>query len=583
MNLSYNTEIAQFWFREGENNYKNKWFESDKDKLYKLDRIITKKFKDKLEVCETYNENMWHNSEKLIDKNVTINKINEMIDAIICLDQFSRHIYRSIKDKGKIQNNTKKAAIFSRFLLRFLKDNLTISELIELKQEIVIFILMPLKHEDIYNNFKLIHNFLEFIYGVAPYFPELITKFYLDSLKKFYTHYKQTNNLVLYNYDTPISGYILNQLKPVCEYFPDKPDFNIKINSGEKLYKIAENFLKSLIDSNYDLTQKRLIVSLSGGPDSMVILFILSKLVKAYNISLEAIHINYNNRKENIVEEEFVRYYCQNLKVNLYIFRFEYIQRGHFPREYYENLTRIVRFNMYRSLNSYIVLGHIKDDLIENIWTNISKGKDIFKLHKIDDVSIIENQIVLRPFVRVDKKDIFRFAHKAKVPYLKNTTPKWSNRGRLRNEFIPAVNKQFGEIDDKLLYLSDSINSYHDILRSFVFEPFLKSISYHKFGLRVNINEFIVMPNHFWQESFLKIFHTLNRKVPTKRSIDNFYDCLKRSKKGLINLSKDNICYIDIENNLHILDINMVNNFMEKTSLNKNDWKYFIYNINSNI
>ena len=91
------------------------------------------------------------------------------------------------------------------------------------------------------------------------------------------------------------------------------------------------------------------------------------------------------------------------------------------------------------------------------------------------------------------------------------------------------------------------------------------------------------MPNHFWQESFLKIFHTLNRKVPTKRSIDNFYDCLKRSKKGLINLSKDNICYIDIENNLHILDINMVNNFMEKTSLNKNDWKYFIYNINSNI
>ena len=75
MNLSYNTEIAQFWFREGENNYKNKWFESDKDKLYKLDRIITKKFKDKLEVCETYNENMWHNSEKLIDKNVTINKI----------------------------------------------------------------------------------------------------------------------------------------------------------------------------------------------------------------------------------------------------------------------------------------------------------------------------------------------------------------------------------------------------------------------------------------------------------------------------------------------------------------------------
>ena len=44
---------------------------------------------------------MWHNSEKLIDKNVTINKINEMIDAIICLDQFSRHILSQSKIKER--------------------------------------------------------------------------------------------------------------------------------------------------------------------------------------------------------------------------------------------------------------------------------------------------------------------------------------------------------------------------------------------------------------------------------------------------------------------------------------------------
>ena len=54
-----------------------------------------------------------------------------------------------------------------------------------------------------------------------------------------------------------------------------------------------------------------------------------------------------------------------------------------------------------------------------------------------------ENQVILRPFVRVNKKCIFEFAQKANVPYLKNTTPEWSNRGKLRNEFIPAVNKQF--------------------------------------------------------------------------------------------------------------------------------------------
>lgn len=79
------------------------------------------------------------------------------------------------------------------------------------------------------------------------------------------------------------------------------------------------------------------------------------------------------------------------------------------------------------------------------------------------------------------------------------------------------------------------------------------------------------------------MFHTMNTKVPTKRSVDNFYDCIQRSKKGLINLSKTHAVYIDNESNLHILDINMVNVFMRKINLDNNDWQYLILNINKSI
>ena len=123
MYLFYNTEIAQFWFQEGENNYKDKWFQSDKEKLASLDETIVKKFKDKLEICENYNENRWYHIKKLTDKTVYTSVINEMIDTIICLDQFSRHIYRSNKSRTKIENNTKKASIFIKIFLAFLKIN----------------------------------------------------------------------------------------------------------------------------------------------------------------------------------------------------------------------------------------------------------------------------------------------------------------------------------------------------------------------------------------------------------------------------------------------------------------------------
>ena len=54
-------------------------------------------------------------------------------------------------------------------------------------------------------------------------------------------------------------------------------------------------------------------------------------------------------------------------------------------------------------------------------------------------------------------------------------------------------------------------------------------------------------------------------------------------KKGLINLSKTHVAYIDDKLNLHILNINMIRIFMNKIVLNQKDWKYIITNINDNI
>ena len=78
---------------------------------------------------------------------------------------------------------------------------------------------------------------------------------------------------------------------------------------------------------------------------------------------------------------------------------------------------------MYRLLDGNIILGHIREDVIENIWTNFAKGRDIFKLHKMDKISYIEGINICRPFLDIEKKDIYQFAKIFSIPYLKNTTP----------------------------------------------------------------------------------------------------------------------------------------------------------------
>ena len=57
----------------------------------------------------------------------------------------------------------------------------------------------------------------------------------------------------------------------------------------------------------------------------------------------------------------------------------------------------------------------------------------------------------------ISKKEIIVYARENGIPYLKNTTPTWSSRGRLRNEFLPAMDKQFGDsMRESLLHMSET-------------------------------------------------------------------------------------------------------------------------------
>ena len=68
------------------------------------------------------------------------------------------------------------------------------------------------------------------------------------------------------------------------------------------------------IENNICNFQEPLIISLSGGVDSMVILYILKKI---FNKNIIAGHINYKNREETDKEEEFLKDYCEFLDVKL--------------------------------------------------------------------------------------------------------------------------------------------------------------------------------------------------------------------------------------------------------------------------
>ena len=57
----------------------------------------------------------------------------------------------------------------------------------------------------------------------------------------------------------------------------------------------------------------------------------------------------------------------------------------------------------------------------------------------------------LRSLLNVSKNNIYQFVQKHNIPYVKNSTPEWSQRGKIRNNIVPVL--KLNLYPDYLIYL----------------------------------------------------------------------------------------------------------------------------------
>ena len=285
-----------------------------------------------------------------------------------------------------------------------------------------------------------------------------------------------------------------------------------------------------------------IVLSLSGGVDSMVCSYLLSTYCKGNNIV--AVHVNYDNRRNSHKEVLFLKDWCAKLKMPLYIRKIDEIHRDdcmkYELRELYERYTRDVRYNTYKSVANTatpkVILGHNKDDCLENIFTNICQKTKFDNLCGMSFYCVQDGIQFIRPLINIAKKDIIAFARANEIPFLTDNTPPWSQRGQIRNSIVPCLDKWDKRFIPSLFVLNDTMKSLcsimQDTIQSVIDNGTLeRTSSCYKFVFENDV-KYLHHEPIFWREIFWRL---LNLHVPIK-SLGNLRGCIIKYKDNFHNI-----------------------------------------------
>lgn len=209
------------------------------------------------------------------------------------------------------------------------------------------------------------------------------------------------------------------------------------------------NQIKRAIDCHH-LVEKgdRLIVGVSGGVDSMVLLHLLYACREAFDLSLIVAHVNHGLRPvESEKEVELVQKEAAWLGLP-----FEYGQFNVKEFQKREGLSpqdaaRRIRFHFFDDLlqkhdAQKIALGHHADDQVETVLLRLIRGSG---LQGLKGMLPIRDGKVIRPLLGVWEKEIQSFAMEKKIPFLSDSSnlKKDYLRNRIRLALIPLMEREY--------------------------------------------------------------------------------------------------------------------------------------------
>ena len=262
--------------------------------------------------------------------------------------------------------------------------------------------------------------------------------------------------------------------------------------------KITTPIFQTLSDLKEQYGFGELGLAVSGGSDSLAMLYICNDWALEKKVKLHCVTVDHKLRSESLKEAELVADHCNGLGIH-----HEIVEWKH-DKELSGNLSNLARSARYELIDKwrknlrFVLVGHTRNDQIETFFMNLKRGSGIEGLKGMPiRLKRPEGYFIIRPLIHTSRESLQRFLQEKNINWVSDPSNYNEDFERISQRKTWEILKSKGFSERRIELSTDHMRRAHDALRHMLPIHFKLIGKQELTDLLLDYNAFIELPEEF--------------------------------------------------------------------------------------
>jgi tRNA(Ile)-lysidine synthase len=245
---------------------------------------------------------------------------------------------------------------------------------------------------------------------------------------------------------------------------------------------------------------QKLVVGVSGGPDSVALLHLLTRLQTDAGLHLTAAHLDHRLRPESAHDAEFVERIAKAWDLECVIERVDVKALAQNEKLSIEEAGRLARYNLFARLGSTVAVAHHADDQAETVLMHFLRGSGLSGLRGMrpstQQITASGPLTVIRPLLEATRAEIEAYIAQHQLEFVVDASNADQTyfRNRLRHELVPLLQTYNANIREVLGRTAEVMTGDYELLQPLIEKAWHETLLAEDESIRFDLGLWRALP-----------------------------------------------------------------------------------------